>query len=130
MGLNFHVRCKIHRVVGMIARGQESEVLHRFYSEHANCRKIDRNSVEVQADEASEQDWMYCPLPTGYTGLGLLCHESTDPKYKTVEVPREVSLAAVVDDWARQGWSAELALVSAGDGQQTQLFLKQTERTE
>jgi hypothetical protein len=72
MGLNFHVRCKRHKVVGMINRGDESVVLHRFYKEHATCRQGDPNAVEVQADEESEQPWMYCPLPKGYRGLGLL----------------------------------------------------------
>lgn len=72
MGLNFHVRCKHHRVHGMIARGHESEVLHRFYGEHSECRRMDSNAVEVQGDEDSEQDWMESPEQDGYTDLGLL----------------------------------------------------------
>lgn len=74
MGVNFHVRCKTHNVVGMIARGHESVVLHRFYAEHADCRKVDPNAVEVQADEESEQDWMHAPPP--YIDLGLLPGDS------------------------------------------------------
>lgn len=72
MGLNFHIKCTRHRVVGMIARGHESEVLHRFYAEHSECRKNDPDAVEVQADEESEQNWMSDPEVYGYTDVGLL----------------------------------------------------------
>lgn len=75
MGLNFHVRCGRHKVIGMIARGHESEVLHRFYAEHAECARLDKNAVEVQADEASEQWWMVEPTHPMYTNLGLLVRE-------------------------------------------------------
>lgn len=76
MGLNFHVRCKTHKVVASIYRGEESEVLHRFYKAHEECRKADPNAVEVQADEASEQPWMSVPPPEGYTDLGVLEYDS------------------------------------------------------
>lgn len=72
MGLNFHVRCRHHQVVGMIARGHEGKVLHRFYADHSACRRRDPAAVEVQADEESETDWMGEPVPDGYTNLGLL----------------------------------------------------------
>jgi hypothetical protein len=85
MGLNFHVRCTTHRVVGMIARGHESEVLHRFYQEHAECRYRNSNAVEVQGDEESEQWWMSGP-PEGYTELELL----TGPNTRVRSVPFEL----------------------------------------
>lgn len=58
MGLNFHVRCKTHKVVGMIPRGHESQILHWFYKEHSECRQRNPFAVEVEADEESERDWM------------------------------------------------------------------------
>lgn len=66
MGLNFHLVCHTHRVTGMMFRGQESEAMYRFYAEHAECRKQNKNSVEVQGDEDSEQWWMVSPPPSGY----------------------------------------------------------------
>jgi hypothetical protein len=74
MGLNFHIRCQTHQVVGMIARGHETEVLHEFYREHEACLRENPNAVEVQGDEASQQLWMIS-TPTGYTNLGLLTKE-------------------------------------------------------
>lgn len=78
MGLNFHVKCTRHRVVGMIARGHEGEALHRFYAEHAECRKNNPDAVEVQGDEESEQNWMNDPEAYGCTDIGLL-PEKTPP---------------------------------------------------
>jgi hypothetical protein len=66
MGLNFHLVCHRHRVTGMILRGQETPAMYRFYSEHTECRRADKNAVEVQADEESEQWWMVSPPPSGY----------------------------------------------------------------
>lgn len=66
MGLNFHVVCHQHRATGMVLRGKESEALHQFYREHADCRRRDKNAVEVQGDEESEQWWMVSPPPSGY----------------------------------------------------------------
>lgn len=78
MGLNFHVKCTHHRVVGMIARGYEGEALHHFYAEHAECRRHNPDAVEVQGDEESEQNWMNDPEAYGYTDIGLL-PEKTPP---------------------------------------------------
>jgi hypothetical protein len=58
VGLNFHVRCRRHKVTGMIPRGHESEILHWFYKEHSECRQLNSFAVEVEADEESEQHWM------------------------------------------------------------------------
>lgn len=58
MGLNFHVRCRRHKVTGMVPRGHESDILHWFYREHEECRNLNPLAVEVQADEQSEQHWM------------------------------------------------------------------------
>lgn len=58
MGLNFYTVCHPCRVRVYVSRGDEHYVLHRFYREHAACRKIDPNACEVQGDGESEQDWM------------------------------------------------------------------------
>lgn len=73
MGLNFHVRCKTHRVVAMIARGDETSALHQFYKTHEPCRKADPSAVEVEADGYSEKDWMTPEFvnANNYTDLGL-----------------------------------------------------------
>lgn len=100
MGLNFHVRCKSHRVVGMIARGHESAVLHRFYLDHALCRRDSPNAVEIQADEESEQPWMRDLTRGRYVDLGLLTRkdEKTDARSIWVGFHWDFSAVIIFDD--------------------------------
>jgi hypothetical protein len=69
LGLNFHVVCHAHKVCGMVPRGHENEVLHRFYKEHSGCRRWDHQAVEVAGDEPDDHPWMVHPLPEGYTEI-------------------------------------------------------------